>query len=95
MARSTQSRLEIVVPWLPGRIKAITLWPLILYKKGHYTRCVKLHEYYHWRQVQEWGVIPWYLVYLLLGVFYAGKPAREHPLERAAYQLEDACEENL
>ena len=28
------------------------------------------HEYYHWRQAVQWGVVPWYLAYVILLPFY-------------------------
>ena len=82
--------MEIVVPWLPGRIYAITLWPFIFYRKGYYTECVRLHEWYHYMQARQWLVIPWYIAYILLAMVYAG---RVHPMEREAYKIQRGCED--
>jgi len=84
--------IELTVPWLPGGIRAVTLWPLVLYLRGYEDDpCVRLHEEYHWRQALRWGVVPWYAAYLLVGIFYIGKPAPRHPMEREAYRIEREC----
>ena len=82
--------IELNVPWLPFGTCAVTLWPFILYRVR--TPCLEVHEHYHWRQMRRWGVIPWYIVYLLIGIFYIGKPADKHPMEREAYRLQRECE---
>lgn len=38
-----------------------------------------------WRHAFHWGVIPWYLAYLALLLFYLRRPADQHPLESPAY----------
>jgi hypothetical protein len=79
--------IEITVPRLhQDNIHAITLWPFILYRRGFQDDiALRCHELFHWRQAFRWGVIPWYLVYLLLAPFYLGRPADQHPLEAPAY----------
>jgi hypothetical protein len=85
--------MELKVPWLPGGIRAITLWPVILYRADVYgNRCIQLHEHYHWRQALRWGVVPWYVAYLVLAVLWIGRPIDRHPLEREAYKLQRECE---
>lgn len=83
--------IELEVPWLPG-VLAITLWPFILYLKGHKTKCIQLHEYYHWNQASHWGVLPWYIAYLALAVLNIGKTADKHPMEVSAYKVQRGCE---
>ena len=78
--------LERMAPWLPKGVDGITLWPFILYRQGHRDSIpLRCHEHYHWRQALRWGVVPWYLAYLLLKPLYLRKPADRHPLERSAY----------
>ena len=79
--------IEVTVPRLHARrVDAITLWPFILYRKGHHDSLpLRCHEFYHWRQALRWGVLPWYLVYLLLLPFYIKKTSDQHPLEAPAY----------
>ena len=85
--------IEMHVPWLPGHILAVTLWPFILYRA--WSPCTRVHEHYHWHQARRWGVIPWYIVYLTIGLFYVGKPASDHPMEREAYRLQRGCEDAM
>ena len=79
--------IEVTVPRLHARgVDAITLWPFILYRRGHRDNLpLRCHEHYHWREALRWGVLPWYLVYLLLLPFYFRKPSDQHPLEASAY----------
>ena len=79
--------IEVTVPRLPARgVDAITIWPFILYRRGHRDNlALRCHEYYHWREAFHWGVLPWYLIYLLLLPFYLRKPSDQHPLESQAY----------
>ena len=79
--------IEVTVPRLHARgVDAITLWPFILYRRGHRDNLpLRCHEYYHWREAFRWGVLPWYLFYLLLLPFYIRKPSDQHPLEVPAY----------
>ena len=70
-------------------VHAITLWPFIFYLRVHrHNVALRCHEFYHWRQARRWGVLPWYVTYLLLQIRYFHTP-REHPLERGAYQRQD------
>jgi hypothetical protein len=79
--------IEITVPRLhQDNIHAITLWPFILYRQGFQNDiALRCHEFFHWRQALRWGVIPWYLLYLLLLPFYFRRPPDQHPLEAPAY----------
>ncbi len=70
-------------------VDAITLWPFILYRRGHREDiALRAHEHFHWNQALRWGVLPWYLWYLALVPFYFRKPSSKHPLERPAYELQ-------
>ena len=83
--------IELVVRWLPFRARAMTLWPFVLYLPHAYgDRCTQVHERYHWKQALRWGVIPWYVAYLVLAVFY--RKAERHPLERPAYAVQRKCQ---
>ncbi|MDA0733860.1 MAG: hypothetical protein O2909_10375 [Chloroflexi bacterium] len=79
--------IEITVPRLQREnIHAITLWPFIFYRKGFQDDiALRCHEFFHWRQAARWGVIPWYLTYLALQLFYFRRAADQHPLEAPAY----------
>jgi len=50
------------------------------------------HELYHYRQQRRYFLIPWLIAYLLIGIFYIGKPANKHPMERRAYQIQWECQ---
>lgn len=83
---------DISVPWLPG-IRAITLYPLCLYLGDAIDApCTRAHEHYHRQEALRYGVILWYLWYVVLAVFNIGKPADQHPMEREAYRLSRECE---
>lgn len=80
--------IKIVLPKLPGRIGAITLWPFIVYRQGQEKRPeLHAHEMHHWNTALRCGILPWYLAYLLLLPFFGG--GRNHPLERPAYEEEE------
>ena len=79
--------IEFTVPWLPEGVGAITLWPFILYKNRAMKELYHEHEMYHWNQALKFGVIPWYIAYVVLLPFYGG--GRSHPLEREAYRISD------
>ena len=82
------SPIELTVPRLPSKILAVTLWPFILYRRGYETNTpLRAHEQYHWRQALRWGVVPWYVAYLVLAPFYFRKPWR-HPMEVRAYEVQ-------
>ena len=79
------------LPWLPGGISAITLWPCILYRGDAINDpCLRAHEEFHWQQARRCWVLPWYAAYLLLLPFYRGQ-SREHPLEQMAYLAQARC----
>jgi hypothetical protein len=70
---------------LPG-VDGITLWPFILYRRGKEGDiALRCHEHFHWRHALGWGVLPWYLAYLVLKLIYLRRPADQHPLEAPAY----------
>jgi len=83
--------IERICPWIiPPKCIAITLWPFIFYKNQKSLKDIPLraHEYFHWRQALHWGVLPWYLAYLLLLPFYCKQSPDSHPMERKAYELQ-------
>ena len=83
--------IELTLPWLPApkTVDAITLWPLILWRPGYRTNPgLRAHEVYHWKQAKRWGVLPWYLAYVILRVVY-WTGGRGHPMERRAYEIQD------
>ena len=87
--------IPLTVPWLPGWVDAVTLWPFIVYRKGYETNIpLRCHEMYHWRQALRWGVVPWYLAYILLMPFYIGRP-RRHPMEVPAYEVQRKVRERM
>jgi len=79
---------------VPGNFGAITLWPFIFYKNEYYKndKCIKIHEHFHWYEALRWGVIPWYVTYLILKIF---KKYDEHPFEKRAYKAEQDCRKEL
>ena len=96
-AEQAMRPIEIALPRLHApNIRAITLWPFILYRRGDEgDPALRCHEFYHWREARRWGVIPWYLTYLLLLPFYFRKDPREHPLEAKAYEHQFAVEAKI
>ena len=87
------SPIEIESNWFPfWSVWAVTLWPVIFYKRPHKTECIRQHELYHWHQALKFGVLPWYLAYFFLQIFYFRRPANEHPLEKEAYAVQWKCE---
>ncbi len=82
--------IELTVPKLHKEgVDAITLWPIILYRRGHQDDiALRAHEHFHWHHALRWGLLPWYLWYVALVPFYFRKPSNEHPLERPAYELQ-------
>ena len=80
--------VEVSVPRLWGNVGAITLWPFIFYRKDQRGRPeLRAHEEHHWQTALKYGVLPWYIAYLILLPLYGG--GSRHPLERAAYAEED------
>ena len=79
--------IEISLPRLhQDNIHAITLWPFIVYRREFQDDiALRCHEYFHWRQAFRWGVVPWYLTYLVLQLYYFWGPSERHPLEAPAY----------
>jgi hypothetical protein len=78
--------IELTVGWLPPGVDGMTLWPFILYRRGHQTNIpLRCHEHFHWRHALRWGVLPWYLAYVLIKLWYLGQPPERHPLEAPAY----------
>ena len=73
---------------------AITLWPFCFYAPNLIDQeCVRVHEHYHWKQALSWGVVPWYLVYIVLWPFYRHNIGA-HPLEMPAYAKQHQCEQS-
>ena len=89
--------IEITLPRLHApNIRAITLWPFILYRRGdQQDPALRSHEFFHWRQALRWGVLPWYLAYVLLLPFYYRKDPQDHPMEHPAYQRQFEVEAAL
>lgn len=84
--------IELNVAWLPPNIAAITLFPFILYRKEYRTPSLEVHEHYHWNQIWKWLVIPWYIAYVVIWLFYRNRPPEEHPMERKAYAIQHQWE---
>ena len=62
------------------------LWPFILYRTGCRKPGTIAHVRYHWYQCRRCWVIPYYLCYLILGLFHLPRKRwRQHPLETYAY----------
>ena len=77
----------------PENVHAVTVWPFIFYEAEVWDNpCVQIHERYHWDDQIRWLLIPWFLTYLVLRIFYGG--GREHPLEKEAYRRQDRCDES-
>jgi len=78
--------------FFPSWIAAVTLYPYIFIKKEYKDdKCIRAHEEYHFNQIQKFGIIPWYLLYLVLLLVYIGKPTNRHPLEKKAYEIQYKC----
>ncbi len=72
------------------------LWPFILYRRGRRTPATVAHEHYHWYQCRRCWVLPYYLCYLILGLFYLPRKRwRQHPLEVYAYAVGAGAPEPL
>jgi hypothetical protein len=85
-------RVRKIPPPFPEPVLAVTVWPIIVYETQVWDdKCVQLHERYHWIDQLRWLILPWFAVYAVLSLRYRG--GRQHPLERAAYRLEDSCRE--
>ena len=88
MTKKPVSPIELTVGWLPKGTDAVTLWPFIVYRQGYESNVpLRAHEMYHWRQALRWGVVPWYVAYLVLAPFFLRKPWR-HPMEVRAYEVQ-------
>ena len=97
MLRFAAGRIEIRVPKIPPpfpkRVYATTIWPFVFYEPSVWDdECVQIHERRHWIDQIKWLVIPWLIVYLVLSIKYGG--GRNHPFEKPAYALQDACGES-
>ncbi len=95
MIRVTYGVVEIRVskiPWpFPSWVYAFVVWPFIFYEpKAWGEECVQVHERYHWMDQLRWLLLPWFLVYGMLAIFYGGR--ERHPLEREAYRRQRECE---
>lgn len=75
------------------RIRAITLWPFIFLAPSVVgDKCIMAHEMHHWTEQRRYWVIPWFIVYLVIGIFYIGRPMDRHPMEREGYRIQRECE---
>jgi len=89
--------IEIIVDrirWpFPKHVHAVTLWPFIFYE-AHVENdlAIQAHERYHWKDQMKWLVVPWFITYIGLLPFYGG--GRKHPMEKAAYALQDKINAN-
>ena len=84
-------RIHIVskLRWPFHHQAAVTLWPFGIWMtmRGYGRAGVVEHEEHHWKwQKRTLGL--WYVAYLALWPIYRG--GRRHPLERAAYAIQDA-----
>ena|GEM_PF-824930 len=80
--------IEIETRLAPPWVTAIMLWPFILYRPGLRTPGTVAHERYHWYECRRCWVLPWYLCYLVLGLFYLPRKRwRQHPMEVYAYAV--------
>lgn len=78
--------IELTVPALQRGVDAMTLWPFIIYRRGTQDNLpLRCHEWFHWRHALRWGVLPWYLAYILIKPFYLGTRTPQHPFEAPAY----------
>ena len=75
--------------WPLEKIAAITFpWPFIFYREGYQDRAITAHEHYHWSRIWRWGVVPWYVAYVVLALIYR-TGGKNHPLERRGYAIAD------
>ena len=66
------------------------LWHFILYRKGNEENLsLRCHEYDLWRQALRWGVLPRYLIHVILLPFYLAKEVKRYPLEAPAYGTQE------
>ncbi|PKB77799.1 MAG: hypothetical protein BZY88_20730 [SAR202 cluster bacterium Io17-Chloro-G9] len=78
--------IELTVPALQKGVDAMTLWPFIIYRRGAQDNLpLRCHEWFHWRHALRWGVLPWYLAYILIKPWYLGARTPQHPFEAPAY----------
>ncbi len=85
-------RVQRIPRPFPESVHAVTIFPFVIYEaKVWDDPCVQIHERYHWIDQLRWLLVPWFLTYLVLRVFYGG--GRRHPLEREAYRRQDRCKE--
>jgi len=77
------------IPWpFPKSVHAVTIWPFIIYEHSvRHDLAIQAHERYHLNEQRKWLVIPWFIVYVSLSLFYGG--GRKHPLEKPAYAIQD------
>jgi hypothetical protein len=72
-------------------VHAIMLWPFIVIRRDRDDPCLRGHELYHFDEASSWGVLPWYVTYLVIVACRIGRPASSHPMERLARLLEREC----
>ena len=88
MLKPIEVKFPFVFRFLPKKTDAITLFPFIFYRKDvdSYRKGLRAHERYHWDNALRWGVLPFYVIYVVLLLKYGG--GENHPLEKPAYELQ-------
>lgn len=87
--------INLTVPWLPGWIDAVTLWPFIVYRRAERPAYPFVAMSITTGIRRPSGVsFPRYLVYLILLPFYWKRP-REHSMEVEAYKVQRATYRQL
>lgn len=71
----------------------MVLWPWILFRHGTMTDRLFRHELQHVYQIKRFGIVGFYVTYLLLWVLYlpliiGRRSNNEHPLEKEAKERE-------
>jgi len=87
--------VHIRLPFTLRGIRAITLFPLVIYEKGAYTECVRAHEMVHVRQARKMGPAVFYVRYLIGMWQNRGNPGSSHALEIAGMKAEWDCMRDL
>ena len=73
---------RFVPPWTG----AIMLWPFILYRPGRRGAGLATYMHHLWHQCRRCWVLPWFLCYLILGLFHLPRKRWwQHPLQVSAH----------
>lgn len=51
-------------------VDGMVVWPAIFLKGTRWDTPTHRHEKYHWRQALRWWVLPWYLSYIPVALYY-------------------------